>query len=655
MANPTNTYSTVRESIVGDGVGSTTIVESLTARTEILVGERVGLELKAELLPGQVRELVVGDGVGSTNVAELMTIVREVLITEAPFKVSAAIRETLVSMPNEDLSVHRLVKGYVQAAVQLRPRMALPGTVKSPRFVPSLRQQAVVQAVRQWNRSGDFVMTLRQQAVCARSFVAAPQVRSTIRMNSMRMQVVQSRGQTYVPSSGLYAKGYRQQVIQHRVALAAPDVRSPIMTHGLRILTVQSRKEEVIVITTEAHVTSLVDMVVIADDRPAPRSTINAKTLVHMTVQRHDVAPPGIDDRVAQIRQQVLIPRATVTPPFGHVHAAQVRQLAVAGVAPVIPHSVTRVAVLRELVVQHRVVYAPPFALGRHTASLVQQVAQGFRPAPRRSPLFVSSMRLVFVLGRTTVPPWEVIDPAIGRHVTALNMLTVQHRVTTPPETISKESRYVHGVFGQVAIGDKFPLPPYPEPEPPETFVQQVVEVVLHRDRDGWAPVTAVRVDRVTEILAVGDNTGWVDPTIPVSEISVDGVVQALAVADSFLDPGISQSSVDGVAVSQMVVVGDSTMPDPALPLSEVQVAGVVEFAAVGDAIWSDPTIPLSDATVSRLTAFLALRDPSLIGEVGGSEISSPLVVEFFVIRDPTLKGIPLRQGPRPVVSVTIS
>lgn len=655
MANPTQFTSTIRETIVGDGLGSTGAAGAQGARIEILVGDRVGLELKAEAYAGQVRETIVGDGVGASNPAGVLSAVREVLIGEAPFKLAVAYREVLVSMLNEDLSVHRLAKGYAQTVAMMRLGLPDPATVRSPLFVPSLRQQIVLPASRQWARSEEFAQTFRQQSTVRRNFTEAPAVRSTIRANTYHMLTVQSRGNAYVPSSGVFMKGYKHQTVQARVVRSAPAMWSTITLTSLAHMTVLSRIEsQVPVITTDAFVNSLAAQVVMSTSRLAPFSRVDAMTLRRMVVQRRDVTPPGIDDRVASYRQQVAIARVPA-PPFGAVDVKALRLLSVAANVLPAPRSQVGVSGMHELTVLHRFTYAPGFALGRHVFSLVQQSVQAYaRPAPH-SPISVGSIRLGFVLGRTTVPPIDVIDPTVGRHAYTLSMLTVQHRETTPPDTIGKDSRFVHGLFAQVALRDQFDAPPIPEPEPSETLAYRVSEVVLLRDAGEWAPVSAVSVPAVFAAVALGDDAGWSDPTIPVSVVQADGVMQSVAVGDVFPGSDVSQSDAMVAGVQAALVVGDSTMPDPAIPLSEILVDGVAEFAAVGDAQWIDPTIPLSDVLAQRVASFLALRDPSLAGVVGGSEIMSPSVMQFYVTRDPTMKGVALRSGPRPIISVTIS
>ncbi|TKW79826.1 MAG: hypothetical protein DI543_03155 [Bradyrhizobium icense] len=417
---------------------------------------------------------------------------------------------------------------------------------------------------------------------------------------------------------------------------------------------VQSRVYGEVVIMTYAYVPQLSMMVVQADTRPAPISMSEVRTLRMLVVREHEMPPPGIDDRVTMLSQQVVQER-DITPPNGGEQVASVHQLAVIEDTRPVPISTEIVRSMRMLTVMYRETYPPQFALGRQAASMRQQVVQERPTAPTpHSVTSVDSLRMGFVLERKVPRPIDVIDPSVGRHVFSAVMLAVQHRETEPPEQISTHSRFAFGIYGQAVVGDKFPLPPYPEPTE-ETVITAVLEQVVQSDPDDWGPVSRITMRQAAASLAIGDADGWIDPSAPHSSIDVIGAAQSTAVGDSFPDPFAPLSDAKVDVLASVAVLGDSTMPDPALPLSEVQVMGVTEFAAVGDAIWSDPAIPLSDATVSRLTAFLAHVDPSLVGEVGGSEISAPMVVEFYVVRDPTLKGIPLRQGPRPVVSVTIS
>jgi hypothetical protein len=259
------------------------------------------------------------------------------------------------------------------------------------------------------------------------------------------------------------------------------------------------------------------------------------------------------------------------------------------------------------------------------------------------------------VMKQIVPKPWDVIDPSIGRHAASLSMLAVQRIVTIPPQTISKQSRYVFQVAAQVALGDTFPAPDYPPPEPSSTSVFQVGQQVVHADRGEWGPVSAATVRTVGSMLALGDADGWVDAMIPQSDVTAFSVTQALAIGDVFPDMSLVQSDAEVAAVFNAVVLGDSTMPDPMLPLSEIQTATVAEIAVLGDAAFPDPAIPLSDVRLRHLAAFTALRDPALTGTFSMSEIEMASVVEFYITLDAGLVGIPLRTGPRPVISVSMS
>lgn len=661
--------------VVGDGFAKSSMADAPVSRIEFVVGDMVGRELKAEVLAGQVRELVVGDGVGVDTPAGVVSAIIDVVIAEAPFKLAQAILETVVRSEGEDLTVQRIAAKYVQAVSMVRTGLPVPSTVRSLTTVASLRQQTLQQAVRAWARSSEFAATLRHQTIMRR---AVEPLRSQIRTGTLRMMAVQSRSNVYVPSSGVYAKSLRQMSVTLRQVQGAPAMWSPIRMFTLAQMTVQSRIERTPVILTDAFVNSLAHMtllarqvstpvittdalvktlaaqVLMATSRTAPFSRVESKSLIHMTVLHREVLPPGINERVASYRQQIALARVPA-PTFGGMTAKHLRMLSVSSRVPALQFSSVIASKLQSMVAQHRVTYPPKFALGRQVYSLIEQAVVSYAPLKRRSPINVMSMSIRFVLHRDTPRPIDVIDPAIGRHAYTLTMLTVMHRETEPPTGISKESRLVYNLFAQVAVRDKFDPAPIPEPEPSETFVEQVIEVLLHRDPEPWSPVSALTARVVFEAIALGDDAGWSDPTIPVSAVQADGVMQAVAVGDVFPGSEVSQSDAMVAGVQAVLAIGDSTMPDPTIPLSEIQANGVIEFAAVGDADWVDPTIPVSDVLAQRVTAFLALRDPSLSGVVGGSEIMSPSVMQFYVTRDPTMKGVALRSGPRPIISVTIS
>jgi hypothetical protein len=637
--------------VSGDGLGKDIFADVIATSREVLTGDGYGITILADAICA-AREVLTGDGYGVTYTSGIASIVREVLIKEMPIKASAVVRETLASV-DDPLSVARVITGYRQSAVMLRPKMALPSAVKSPQIVPTLREHVVMRNLRTWPKSTRFAQTLRMQAALRRVAKPAPQMWSTMRVGTYREQIVQSRGKVYVPVSAVYTRTQRQMVVSHRATTPASQIRTPISVGGQRQVVVLSRR--VIVSMTSADVATLVLHAVQKATRVAPYSEVDSAGLVQMTVQRHNVVPPGIDDRVGSLSEQAVIRRApTTTAPFGVEHSAAISQQAImARVAP-IWRSTADVAGGVMLTIQHRDTYAPQYAMGRNAATLRQQTVMKRDVGPVHGYAIVRQARLSFTLHRDTPKPWEVIDPSIGRHTASLRMLTVQHRVTLPPDVLRTQSRYVFNAASQVVVGDAFPAPEYPAPVH-ETDVNSVVEFVMMRDSAGWEPVSSVKSTSMSESLVIGDAEGWIDATIPQSDVTTCGIVQHMAVADEFPDSMLPQSDAEVAALVTMVALGDSSLPDPAIPASEVSSLQVAEIAALGDAQFPDPLIPLSELRLRAVGAFCVLGDPSLAGQFGMSEISAPSVAEVVVIPDRSLVGIPLRKGPRPVVTVSMS
>lgn len=655
-----NTYSDVlpgsaRDILTGDRYGKNLVAEAWHADREILTGDRYGLNVYGEALPGTAREILTGDGFGMTWLAGGAQIVREVIIMEPPYKMARAVREVLVSIPNDPVTVGRYLTGYRQSVVMLRPKMALPSMVKSPQIVPTLRMQTVQRAIRPWTVSDKFASTLHMQSVLRRFFSRAPQVWSTITTGSYVQQVVRSRGQVYVAVSEVRVKGQVQQVAQRRPFTPASQIRTPISVGGLVEQWIASRARKIVVITTEAHVFTLAEQVVQASGKPAPHSPEDAASLVEMVVQRRVVVPPNSGENAMQLAQQIVRMREVVAPRSADFTGTLAQQT-------VIPRSVdavrstTTVAESVMLAVVDRFTYSPGNIIGRHAKTLQSHVVQQRTDSSvkRRSPVIVGELSLRYVLGRTTPKPWDVIDPSIGRHVGQLIGMVVMHRATTPPEIISKQSRYVFSVTEQVVARDTFPAPDMPPPVVPETYVGQVLEEVVVRDTD-WGPMSSITSIQVVADAVVGDNHGWIDPRAPTSEIRTYEVFGTAVVGDTFPTGDQAQSDARVAAITESVALGDSSFPNALVPQSVVQVRGVSESAAVGDAQFPNPMIPASEVRSSLVGAAVAVRDPSLQGNFGGSEIAVPSVVEFALIVDPSLVGIPRRTGPRPIVTVSMS
>lgn len=642
-----------RDLLTGERYGIDLVAEVGMARREILTGERYGQSVFGDVYPGTHRDILSGDGFGMTWFSGGAVVVREALIQEPPFKMAGAMREVLVSMENEPLTIGRQVASFAQSVMMLRPAMALPPTVHSMIDVPTLREQAVQKVERSWARSTDFAGSLVMLSTHRRLSSPPALTWSLPNVWTLRQLVVRSRDKLYVPVSEVRIAAEQQSVVQRRDFTPGNTVRSMTMVGKLVQQWIASRARQVVIITTEAHVGQHVEQVVQQNARPAPRSDIDMATAVQMIVQKHTVVPPGIDDRVGQLNEQVVIPREP-TPPFGEVLSYQVRSQALMQRDAEMHRSITYVSGGVSMAVMHRDTIAPAYALGRHTAAQVQQVLIERDVVFEQSYRIVGGMQLAFVLGRDVPAPWDVIDPAIGRHAFSLSHLVVQRRDTEPPTSIM-ESRWVHGLYGQVVIGDKFPAPDYPPPVLPETVMIQAAEVVVVPDVDEWAPVSSADARQVGQALVIGDADGWIDATIPQSAVQMAEIVQAVALGDEgFPNSMVPQSDAVVPVVASHFAHGDQ-FPDPALPQSEIETSQVIEFAALGDRELPDPRIPTSDAIVRRVGAITVLPDPALTGRFDGSEIRQQSVVEFLVLRDRSLVGIPLRAGPRPIVSVSMT
>lgn len=622
---------------------------------EILSGTRVGRDWYADVQHVS-RDVLTGDKVGQNIYADVASVVREVLFKEPPFRAIHASREVLYSSQNEYLSVQRVIRNYRQTAIQKRPAMALPSTVHSARDVATYREQVVLSTVRPWARSTDFAATLNMQVISRRITPGAPTVKSNNYVGTYRELVVQSRGIAYVAVSEIRITGQRQQVVQHRDSIRPDQARTTITAATLVQQFIATRAHQVVVITTKADAFTLVEQVIQASGRGAPHSPIDNAILTEMVVQRRDVVPPNSGENVVTFVQQAVRLR-DIAPPHGDDLVAAFVQQTVTPRDAVTNRSTTRVSTSVELAVLHRETYAPAYAQGRHSRTLQEQVVMQRLDSSvkRRSPLYAMQMQLTFTLGRTTPKPWEVIDPAIGRHAATLTMMALLHRETTSPGTISRESRYVFNLVEHVVAGDStFPAPDEPPPVIPETYVGQVAAEVVIRDTD-WGPMSAVTAIQVAADVVVGDNQGWIDPTVPTSEIRTFEVFEGAVVRDTFPGAEVSQSDAEVAGLVESVALGDSTFPNSMIPQSVVQAASVAESAAVGDAQFPNPMIPASAVQSSLVGAAVAVRDPSLQGNFGMSEIAVASVVEFALLIDPSLVGIPRRTGPRPIVTVSMS
>lgn len=601
-----------------------------------------------------VVERMIGNDYGFNSVVNVARVLREVMTKDAAISLNKVLRETMVSQLSGEQTQARIVNSFMQATMMARPKMALPGNVRSLISIVTYREQVVSARAVAPMRSDEFVATFVEAATLGRFALPPSRTYSVTQIGEYVEQILLSRNRAYVPISMVYVVRDVEQVLQHRDTVRAPAVRSTIRTVGLVEQVVQSRVREAVVITTYAYANTLSQQVVQQDLRPAPHSMTRAASLTELVMQQYEPLPPGSDTRVQTLVESVIA-RYTPAAYIGVEMVKQIAQQAMVRRETVVTRSTTVARSLREMTLMARDTYPPKFALGRLAGSLREQILLKRNKRGIQSVSEVGSARIMFMLRRTTQRPIDVIDPAIGRHVYSLGMLTIQHRNTVPPGVVARESRYVSSLAEVAILGDKFPLPDTPEPARPDQFVYQVVEQAVALDLNGWSPVSPVTVRQVTTATVIGDAEGWVDATIPVSAVSLYSIARALALGDAFPDPFTLAGDVNVSSVGQAVALGDTTMPNSLQPASDAQVASVTEFAVVRDAQLPNPMMPQSEVRSSNVGMIAAVRDPSLIGQFGMSEIESQAVIEFAIIRDPTMRRIPLRGGPRPVVTVSMS
>lgn len=611
---------------------------------EALIGEPQPPPLLASSV---VFERLVGDEYGYTALFNSSNIIVEALVSEAPIRAKTVVVETLVRRDIDELSQQRMTFGFVQTAVAARDTMAPPSAF-SMNTVFILRAMAIAKRVPAAPRSIEYLGALTSTVASRRLVARADQVSSTTTAMTLVQQVVTSRNRAYIPTSGVYVSSARQQVVAAKSVTPAGEMWSPLDVGIMVQQVLQSRR--VAPIATDVFAAALVQQVVGKDTRPAPHSMIDVTTFAQMVVARRTVTPPGIDVRVAGYVQQVVYQVVPVEP-FGSVQVGTLASLVTTRRDMEAPRSPEYVGGLVQQVVQYRLTPAPGFLLGWRPSTLHQQVIARRDHAPIISHTYVSSLRVAFVQFRDTPHPADVIDPAVGRHAASLHQQIVQHRVTLPPEQGSKAT-FVYALVEQLAHSDKFPPPDYP-PQASEVTVFAVAEVVMAHDGDPWEPVSVLQASSLVEQVAIGDAVGWEDPTIPHSDIRAMAVIEQVAVGDTFIDVDTPQSAAEVMALIEQVASGDKFV-DPLIPQSSVQVEQVVEVVASGDK-FADPLIPISVAQVLGLAEAVAFHDDDLTGKFTMSTITVNVVAQVVVLPDKTMKGIPLRHGPRPVVSITIS
>lgn len=534
-----------RENITGDGFGVDIFAHVLpgTAR-EVLTGDGVGKTTFADVLPGTMREVVTGDGVGALWYGGVAGAWREAIIRQAPFSMSSTVREVILSLPNEPLTPHHQTVNFRQSVLMVRPATASPPSVKSNRYIPTMRELVVQQAVRPWAISDKFVQTLRHQTIQRRFFTPTGQVISSDFVKTMRHITVQSRTKSYQPVSADYVKTQRQLVVQHRVVPNAPGVWSFIRVGNEFQLVVLSRK--VIVVQKE----------------------------------------PGF---TAQLFEEVVQAR-TPNEYIGMEHAASLRQLVVqertlGGGGP-IPNGYQYVVTERMLVVQRRETPPPvetdDWRIKHFGMTAIQQRTD--MSVITRAPIDVGMMRVQYVLAMDYPAPPDVMGPEDGVFMQQYAQKIVQHRVTESPNMYA-HANYVFSVAQRPVLEDDG----FPDKDTAysDVDVRSLAQQVLLREPldeypDPTIPVSDAQVYSLQEKVLVTD--AYPDPTLPNSEATVYWLGQAVVVSEpDMIDPTLPQSLVDVQLVGEKVVVTDNEFADPATVYSPVKVFAVQQFIVTPD------------------------------------------------------------------------
>ena len=585
MANKTASSTSVRESLGGNSVGRNIASDVTPVGREIITGNSFGIDIQAsvlpavvrdfltgdgygktvfaDVLPGTVRDVLTGDGVGMTWYAGLAGAVREVLLWQPPFGMSSTVREVLMQLPSDPLTVREIVPSYRQAVLMVHPAYPLPNTVKSPQIVPTLRQQIALHANRTWAVSDKFSKTLRHQTIMRRFFTPTNQIIGYIYTYKYFQSAIQSRNKTYVAVSMDYVKQLYMKVAQHRVTTPAPNTRSTIRVPTLVQQIALSRTAGTgPVITTTADVASYVEQVV--QQRTVPE---------HPTIG---------NELVSQQVQQVLQHRS----PSSSVYIGVER---VAGY-------VQQVAVRKQ--------YAPPNATADRYAKSFFQMAMIHRytDGVHGSFITVPQMRVQYCLGKDYPLPPDVMSPDYGVMVPQLMMQAAQHKETESPHALLN-AIYVYDIGMQPVVADTFPDKDTVWSDVTVTTLQQ--RVVMADDStvfDPTMPQSEARVFTVQQKVVAADDSVRFDPTVPVSEVTAFSVGQFAALGDDELpDPYLPTSTLDAQLVGAMPVVGDA-FADPLAPTSPVDAFTVAQMVVL-----VDPLLLRIPARVDRRRAILSV------------------------------------------------
>lgn len=644
-----NFYTVALEVVTGAGYGKQGYGLIPSNSREVLVGNGYGLRAYGKL-PYVAREVLTGHRVGLNLLPTVAAVVREVLMREATFRMPRVGREVLGRWPDAPIrTVSRVPQVRMQVA-QERSGYRAPPNLWSYTPVPQLRMVAIrsrghVALPHSWVP----VISLREMVTMRRSAPPPSYLHSLTSAKTLRHLALQSRTIHYVPISANRLKLLHMQVLRRLVV--PPVLHSVIPVRKVAQLVLMHREPSTLLaavafrklaeLVLQARVAplphSFIDDVTLAQltlqERiaPLPHSPIDTVTLAELALQHVDVVDFTSKTDVPTVQQLALQERDT-TMPLSQTAVVSYRQLALQyrTLGPLNPSELFTAGV-RQLALRHRDTVLPG-NMSQWLVRPVRQLAIIKRDLPPQvnGGIQVPTLRVQFMIHRVKPLPIDVVDPAYGRHVAKISQLSLWHRDTESPESISGASRFVETIAEQVVLGDQF--------DPPT------------------AAASDATVANVVSWAALGDDTFPGKDEVAI-DVIVRHVVTSLAIRDhSFPDKGAILSNAIVTMAAQPVVLGDD-FPDKNQVLSELKVYAVSEFAALGDVSFPDPTLPISTITAFHLVQSCAVGDdvfPDPTIPISNAQVFT--AIEQVVLRDSTLLRFPVRTDRRrPVVSVSIT
>lgn len=632
------------------------VVSTSAASQEAVVGERVGLDLSAAV-PSIASDTLIGERIGRDIAAEVIAVTFEALISEPPIVAQQALSETLVSSPDEPLSqTHKATQAIVEATQwKLTPD---PATVKSMTPVAGVFSLSIGGRDVAIPISDAIYAHTSLLAALTRDLAPADDVISPLDVGTAATMVTVSREKSYEPVSEVAVKAARTLAAAARSMPPADDVISPLDAGGA--VTIVTMAYERPMPQGGQWAAQMFQMTVAARDLDASYTPPLVAQGLQQVVLARETSPPYTQAQVAQEHQQVVQDRAVATPTSPLSFAKLAEQ--VTRERPVAMH-VSQIIIPSEvqLTVQARDTVPPGQMVGVTAGAAWEEVSRHRTvPAPEdmRSPLRAQQVRVTYNQGRFMPHPEDVTDPALGRHAAQLVHMTISFRATEPPVDPDEGARRLASAATAPVLGDTtFPPPPTEPIDMALARVLAVGEITILGD-DSFPPQSRVDIAAIGVPVALGDAEGWADPTIPVSDVSVLQTGAFSVLAETTLPPAdLPQSEARAHLVGGQLVIGDAAgWMDPTIPNSDVTIPQVFEHAILGDTTLPPGDQAQSDAGVSQVSASLVIADPTAAGAMPGSDVQVTMLLQRLVLADETMYRLPVRPaGPRPVISISIS